>query len=57
MPIHAHHRPERLEPERMGEAAQQLIATIVVDDGLADHRPQPRHSISQPWRHAAAMQG
>ena len=34
MPVHAHHGAERLEPERMGEPAQQLVAAVVVDDRL-----------------------
>ena len=35
MPVHPHHRAERLEPERVGEAAQQFVAAVMVDDRLA----------------------
>ena len=56
MPVHAHHGAERLEPEGMGEAAQQLVAAVVMDDRLADHRAEPRHALAEPFRHAAAVQ-
>ena len=56
MPIHAHHGTERLEPEGMGEAPQQLVAAIMMDDGLADQRAQIGHPISKPLRDAAAVQ-
>ena len=36
MPIHPHHGAERLEPERMRQPPQQLVAAIVMDDRLAD---------------------
>ena len=35
VPVHAHHGAERLEPERMGEAAQQFVAPVVMHDRLA----------------------
>ncbi|MDR6138106.1 hypothetical protein QE438_001410 [Pseudoxanthomonas sp. SORGH_AS 997] len=57
MPVHAHHRAEGLEPERMGQPPQQLVAPIAVDDGLAHHRAQPGHALAQPRRYAPAMQG
>ena len=56
VPVHPHHRAERLEPERMGEPAQQLVAPVMVDDRLGDHRAEPRHALGEPRRHAAAMQ-
>jgi hypothetical protein len=56
MPVHPHHGAERLEPERMRQAAQQLVAPVMVDDRLADHRAEPRHPIGQPSRDVAAMQ-
>jgi hypothetical protein len=34
---HAHDGAERLEPEGMGQAAQEFIAAVVMDDGLANH--------------------
>ncbi|MCW0459548.1 hypothetical protein NB717_000616 [Xanthomonas sacchari] len=57
MPVHAHHRPQRLEPERMRQAPQQFVAAIAVHDGLAHHRAEPGHARAQPVRHATAMQG
>jgi hypothetical protein len=56
MPVHAHHRPEGLEPEGMGKPAQQLVAAVVMDDGLAHHRAQPRHPLGQPRRDPPAVQ-
>src|SRR5690242_16338194 len=56
MPVHAHHSTERLEPEWMRQATQQLVAPVVMDDRLADHRAEPAHALAQPRRHAAAMQ-
>ena len=34
VPVHSHDGAEGLEPERVGEAAQELVAAVVVDDGL-----------------------
>ena len=56
MPVHAHHRAEGLEPERVGEAPQQLLAAIMMDDRFADHGAEAGHPIRQPFRHAPAMQ-
>jgi len=39
MPVHAHHGAKRLEPEWVGEAAQQFVATVMMNDRFADHRP------------------
>ena len=40
----------------MGEAAQQLVAAVVLDDRLGDHRAEPRHALAEPSRHATAME-
>ena len=56
VPVHAHDGAERLEPERMSEATQQLVAAISVDDRLADDGAEPRHAVGQPQRHPPAMQ-
>jgi hypothetical protein len=40
----------------MRQAAQQLVAPVMVDDRLADHRAEPRHPIGQPLWDVAAMQ-
>jgi hypothetical protein len=56
MPVHAHDRAERLKPERMSEAAQQLVAAVMVDDRLGDDRAEAGHAVRQPQRHAPAVQ-
>src|SRR4051794_7479072 len=40
----------------MGEAPQQLVAAIMVDNGLADQRAQAGHPIRKPLRNATTMQ-
>jgi len=56
MPIHPHHSAEGLEPEGMGQTAQELVAAVVMDDTLGDRRAERRHASGQPRRHAAAVQ-
>jgi hypothetical protein len=56
MPVHPHDRPERLEPEWMRQPLQELIATIVVDDGLGDDGAERGHARCEPSRHASAVQ-
>jgi hypothetical protein len=56
MPVHAHHGAERLEPERMRQAAEQLVAAVFEDDRLRDHGAEPRHPLAEPARNAAAME-
>ena len=56
MPVHAHDGAEGLEPEGMGETAQQLVAAISVDDRLGHDRAEPRHPVGEPLRHGAAVQ-
>jgi hypothetical protein len=57
VPVHPHHRPEGLEPERMRQTPQQLLAAVMLDYRLADDRAQPRHALSQPGRDTAVVQG
>src|SRR6185312_3022755 len=57
VPVHAHHRAERLEPERVREAAQQLVPAVVVDDRLCDDAAERRHARGEPSGHTASMQG
>src|SRR5262249_33737959 len=57
MPVHSHNRAEGLEPERMGQAAQEFIASVVVDNGLADDRAQLRHALPKPRRHTTTVEG
>jgi hypothetical protein len=40
----------------MGEAAQKLVATVMMDDRLGDHRAEARHALSEPCRHPAIVQ-
>jgi len=40
----------------MRQAPQQLVAPVVVDDRLADHRAEPRHPVGQPFRDVTAVQ-
>jgi len=46
MPIHSHHRTERLEPERMRQSAQHLVSAILQNDRRGDHRAEPGHAIA-----------
>ena len=57
VPVHAHDGAERLEPERMGEPAQELVPAIVVHDRLRHDRTQPRHALPEPGRHPAMVKG
>jgi hypothetical protein len=45
MPVHAHHGAERLEPERMGEPAQQFVTTVMMNDRFTDNRAKAAHPI------------
>jgi hypothetical protein len=45
MPVHAHHRAERLKPERVGETPQQFVTTVMMDDRFADNRAKAAHPI------------
>src|SRR3954463_4307962 len=56
-PVHAHHGAEGLEPERMGETAQQFVPSVFVHDSFADHGPEPGHALAQPFRHTPAVEG
>jgi hypothetical protein len=40
----------------MRQALQELIATIVVDDGLRDDGAERGHARREPRRHASAVQ-
>jgi hypothetical protein len=56
MPVHPHHRAEGLKPEWMREPAQELVSPVLVHDRLADHRPEPRHSVGEPLRDVPVVQ-
>src|SRR5882724_4581160 len=56
MPVHSHDGPERLEPERMRQPAQQLVAAVVMNNCLDDHPAKRGHSRHEPRRYEAAVQ-
>jgi hypothetical protein len=41
----------------MRDAAQELVAAVMMDDRLRHDRPEPGHSLAEPRRHAAIVQG
>src|ERR1700722_438869 len=47
MPIHAHYCAKGLEPKRMSETAQNLIASVVMHDRFYDHASQRGHAGGQ----------
>jgi hypothetical protein len=55
VPIHSHHGAKGLKPERMREAAEQLVPAVMMDDRLADDGAKPRHAIGEPFGNMAAM--
>jgi DNA invertase Pin-like site-specific DNA recombinase len=57
MPVHAHDRSERLEPERMRQPLQEFVAAVMVHDRLRDNGAEGRHASRQPWRDPSAMEG
>ncbi len=56
VPVHSHDGAEGLEPEGMSQAAQELVAPVLEDDGLGDDAPEASHAAGQPRRHAPAME-
>jgi hypothetical protein len=56
MPVHAHHGAERLEPERVREPPQQLVAPVMVHDRLGHDRAEAGHAAGEPARHLPAVQ-
>src|SRR6185312_2879783 len=56
MPVHAHDSAERLEPERMGEPLQILVAAVMMHDRLGDHGTERGHASAEPRRHPPAME-
>ena len=56
MPVHAHHRAEGLEPERIAQPREQRGAAVVMEHALGDRRAERHHPRRQPRRHASAVQ-
>src|SRR6202040_2736080 len=48
MPVHAHHGAKGLKPEGIGQPPQQLVASVVADNGLRHHGAKARHPIGEP---------
>jgi hypothetical protein len=55
MPIHPHHRAERLEPEGVGKAREELVAAVMEDDRLGDDRAELCHALRQPGGNATVV--
>src|SRR5205807_7675831 len=48
MPVHSHYGAERLKPERVSEAAQQFVATVMMNNRFTDNRAKPGHPVGEP---------
>src|SRR5438067_8187104 len=57
VPVHSHHAPESLEPERVREAAQDAVRTFLEHERLDHHSAEARHARGEPVGHASAVQG
>src|SRR5271167_4873219 len=56
VPVHAHDGTERLKPEGIREASQQLVPTIVMNYCLRHDCTEPGHPVGQPPRNVAALE-
>src|SRR5690606_13532337 len=56
MPIHAHDGAEGLKPERMCEATQHLVATVMKRDRLDDYASETCHASTEPLRNTSAVE-
>jgi hypothetical protein len=55
MPIETEYTAECLEPERIGEATQQLLGTEIEDDVCGDFAGEPSHPRKEPRWGPAGM--
>jgi len=55
MPVHSHYGSKRLEPKGVRQPLQEFIASIVMDDGLAQDCAKRGHAFCQPQRNAPAV--
>src|SRR5439155_391619 len=53
VPVHPEHAPQRLEPERMREAAQDPVRPLLQQQRLDDDRAEASHALRQPGGDAA----
>ncbi len=56
VPVHAHHRAQRLKPKGIAQSRQESRGAVIVDDGFGDRGAEFGHAFGEPLRHAAAMQ-
>ena len=56
VPVHPHHRPERLKPKRVGQPAQELVAPVVQHDRFGDQASQSGHASGEPGGHPSPVQ-
>ena len=56
VPVHAHHRAERLKPERVRQPLQEFVAAVMLHDRLCDDGAKRGHARRQPRRHASAVE-
>jgi hypothetical protein len=55
MPVHAHHGPEGLKPERIAEPRQEFGGAVVMDNALDDRSSELFHALREPEGHSAAV--
>jgi hypothetical protein len=46
-----------LEPKRVSKAPKHLVASVVMDNRLANHRTETGHAVGKPPRHLSTVQG
>src|ERR1700674_2517360 len=56
VPVHSHHRAERLEPEWVRQPLQEFVAAVLVNDRLRDDGAEPLHAHRQPRRNSSTVQ-
>src|SRR5205814_7216649 len=56
MPIHSHHRAQRLKPEWIAQAREKRRRTIITNNYFGDCGAEFGHPLGQPLRHASAVQ-
>src|SRR6266702_1138289 len=56
MPVHTHDAAQRLKPEGIAEAGQELGGAVRLHDVLNNCRTQLRHALVQQKRHTSAVQ-
>ena len=57
VPIHSHHAAQRLEPEGVAQAGEQLGRSVMVEDAFGDRGTQAGHAVREPGGDASSVQG